>query len=118
MSPPNGFRSRCTRRGEYLGDLVGQRPVLTLAPTYPLEGHTPIYPEFVTGVLGWRVAPLLTPEARRQVGLVALDELAADLAARPPRGILTGLDDSDADEEAPLLAYAQDPWLCPDRPAG
>ena len=106
--PAEWFPLKVHARGEYLGDLVGQRPVLTLAPTYPLEGHTPIYPEFVTGVLGWRVAPLLTPDERRQVGLVALDELAADLAARPPRGILTGLDDSDADEEAPLVAYAQE----------
>ncbi|MFN8469310.1 MAG: hypothetical protein U0X20_27385, partial [Caldilineaceae bacterium] len=105
--PAEWFPLKVHARGEYLGDLVGREPVLTLAPTYPLEGHTPIYPEFVTGVLGWRVAPLLTPEDRRQVGLVALDELAADLSARPPRGILTGLDDSDAEEEAPLLAYAQ-----------
>ena len=113
FAPAEWFPLKVHARGEYLGDLVGQRPVLTLAPTYPLEGHTPIYPEFVTGVLGWRVAPLLTPEARRQVGLVALDELAADLAARPPRGILTGLDDSDADEEAPLVAYAQNQGYVP-----
>ena len=111
--PPEWFPLKVHARGEYLGDLVGQRPVLTLAPTYPLEGHTPIYPEFVTGVLGWRVAPLLTPDERRQVGLVALDELAADLAARPPRGILTGLDDSDAEEEAPLIAYAQEQGYVP-----
>ena len=63
MIPAEWFPLKVHARGEYLGDLVGQRPVLTLAPTYPLEGHTPIYPEFVTGVLGWRVAPLLTPEA-------------------------------------------------------
>jgi hypothetical protein len=113
FDPAEWFPLKVHARGEYLGDLVGQRPVLTLAPTYPLEGHTPIYPEFVTGVLGWRVAPLLTPEERRQVGLVALDELAADLAARPPRGILTGLDDSDADEEAPLVAYAHDQGYVP-----
>ena len=105
--PAEWFPLKVHARGEYLGDLVGRAPVLTLAPIYPLEGHTPIYPEFVTGVLAWRVAPLLSPEARRQVGLVALDDLAADLSARPPRGILTGLDDSDAAEEAPLLAYAQ-----------
>ncbi len=105
--PAEWFPLKVHARGEYLGDLVGQRPVLTLAPTYPLEGHTPIYPEFVTGVLGWRVAPLLSADERRQVGLVALDELAADVAGRPPRGILTGLDDSDAAEEAPLVSYAQ-----------
>ena len=63
FDPAEWFPLKVHARGEYLGDLVGRRPVLTLAPTYPLEGHTPIYPEFVTGVLGWRVAPLLT--ARR-----------------------------------------------------
>ena len=94
-------------RGEYLGDLVGRRQVLTLAPIYALEGHTGIYPEFVTGPLGWRVVPLMTAAQRQATGLVGLEELAADLTTQPPRGIFTGLHDNDATEEAPLLAYAQ-----------
>ena len=94
-------------RGEYLADLVGHRQVLTLAPIYPLEGDAPIYPELVTGPLGWRVAPLLPADERRQVGLVASQDLEAVLATHPPRGVLTGLHDDDIGVEDPLVTYAQ-----------
>jgi hypothetical protein len=107
FAPAEWFPLKVHARGEYVTHLVGGRPVLTLAPIYPLEGEAPIYPEFVTGPLGWRVAPLLSAAERQELGIVGLDELGADLAARPPRGILTGLDNSDAAEEAPLLEYAQ-----------
>jgi hypothetical protein len=36
-----------------------------------------------------------------------LEELDADLAARPPRGVFTGVHDDDLAKEEPLLAYAQ-----------
>jgi hypothetical protein len=78
-----------------------------LGPIYPLEGRAPIYSEFVAGPLAWRVAPLLDIEERRALGLVGRDELAADLATQPPRAILTGLDNSDVEEEAPLRASAE-----------
>jgi hypothetical protein len=94
-------------RGEYIAQLAGHAPVLTLAPIYPLEGDAPIYPELVTGPMGWRVATLLPPEARARFGLVGVDDLEADLAQSPPRAILTGIHDNDAEVEAPLLAYAQ-----------
>jgi hypothetical protein len=111
FTPAEWFPLKVHARGEYMANLTGPsaaaRPVLTLAPIYPLEGHAPIYPEFVTGPLAWRVAPLLAAEERARFGIVGLDELPADLAARPPRGILTAVDNSDAAEEAPLVAYAQ-----------
>ena len=107
FDPAEWFPLKVHARGEYLADLVGRRQVLTLAPIYALEGDAGIYPKFVSGSLGWRVAPLMTPGQRQTVGLESLVELEAGLAAQPPRGIFTGLHDNDAEEEAPLLAYAQ-----------
>jgi 4-amino-4-deoxy-L-arabinose transferase-like glycosyltransferase len=107
FDPAEWFPLKVHARGEYLGDLVGRRQVLTLAPIYALEGDAGIYPEFVAGPMGWRVASLMTPSQRQTMGLVGLDELEADLAAQPPRGIFTGLHDNDVEEEAPLLAYAR-----------
>lgn len=107
LDPAEWFPLKVHARGEYVAGLVGARPVLTLAPIYPLEGKAAIYPEFVTGPLAWRVAPLLSPAERQVQGIVGLDELAADLTAQPPRGILTAVDNSDAAEEAPLVAYAE-----------
>lgn len=94
-------------RGESLAQLAGGHPVLTMAPIFPLEGKAPIYPEFVTGPMGFRVAPLLNPEARAAAGLVGVEELEADLAGQPPRGVFTGVHDNDAASEEPLLQYAQ-----------
>jgi hypothetical protein len=106
FDPAEWFPLKVHARGEYLADLVDGQRVLTLAPIYALEGHAAVYPEFVTGPMGWRVAPLLTAEERARMGLVGLEELGADLAAQAPRGIFTGLHDNDAQEEAPLLEYA------------
>lgn len=94
-------------RGETIARLAGHEPILTLAPIYALEGDAPIYPEFVTGPMGWRVATLLTAEDRARFGLVGVDDLAADLVDDMPRAILTGIHDNDIDVEEPLLAYAQ-----------
>jgi hypothetical protein len=107
FDPSEWFPLKVHARGEVLADLVGHQQVLTLAPIYPLEGDAPIYPELVTGPLGWRVAPLLPADERRQVGLVALQELEAVLATHPPRDVLTGLHDDDIGAEEPLAAYAQ-----------
>ncbi|MBK8049758.1 MAG: hypothetical protein IPK16_23215 [Anaerolineales bacterium] len=106
FDPAEWFPLKVHARGEGLAELVDGKRVLTLAPIYPLEGGAAIYPELVTGPLGWRVAPLLSAEERSQVGLVGLDELAADLASRTPRGVFIGVHDDDATAEEPLLAYA------------
>ncbi len=94
-------------RGERLAQLVAGEQVLTLAPIFALEGHAAVYPELVAGPLGFRVAPLLTPEDRKRYGLVAPQELDAHLAGQPPRAVFTGVHDSDAVEEQALVAFAQ-----------
>lgn len=111
--PAEWFPLKVHARGEVVAQLSAGADVLTLAPTYPLEGKAGIYPEFVTGPLAWRVAPLMSAAERTRTGVVALDELGPDLAARPPRAILTGLNDSDAVEEQPLVDFARQQGYVP-----
>jgi 4-amino-4-deoxy-L-arabinose transferase-like glycosyltransferase len=93
-------------RGELIAELVGDdQPVLTLSPTHVLEGNLPIYSVFATGPFAWRIADLVDEEMRLTHGLVGPNELA-ELLAGPPRALLTGLDNDDSEEEAPLVDYA------------
>ncbi len=95
-------------RGELLAGLAGEGgKVLTLAPIHPLEGGAPIYRQFVTGPFAWRVAPLVDAEIRARMSIAGPDDLDALLAQEPPRALLTGLDNDDEAEEAPLVAYAE-----------
>ncbi len=107
FQPDRRYPQKVHRRGQVIADLTGGGPVLTLAPIHALEGGLPIYPEFVTGPLAWRVAQLVTPAERARYGLVAAPELDALLAAQPPRAVLTGLEADDAALEAVLLDYAR-----------
>ena len=93
-------------RGERLAQLAGGERVLTLAPIFPLEGGAPVYPQLVSGPLGFRVAALLAPAERQRMGLVGPDDLAALFAEQPPRAVFTGVHDSDSVEEEPLAALA------------
>jgi hypothetical protein len=93
-------------RGEMMMDLAGGRAVLTLAPLAVLEGKGEIDPALVTGPLAWRVAPLLDAAARQTYGIKSADEMAQELADRPPRALLTQVHDDDTAAEAPLAAFA------------
>lgn len=93
--------------GEEIGALVDDGAVLTLAPAYPLEGNISIYPEFVTGPFGWRVAPLVSADERARYGLVGPEDLAEYLTGNPPRAILVGVEKDDAEDEQMLVEYAQ-----------
>ncbi|MCB9159710.1 MAG: hypothetical protein H6644_07615 [Caldilineaceae bacterium] len=93
-------------QGQWAMNLVGDGPVLTLSPIPVLEGHAAIYPEFATGPFAWRVAPLVAPAQRADLHLVAPEDLDAFLENRPPAAVLVGLDNDDAAEEEPLVAYA------------
>ncbi len=81
--------------------------VLTLAPLYALEGGASIYPEFATGPFAWRVSPLVSELDRGRFHIVGSEELSTLIESDPPRAILTGVEDDDADEEVALIAYAE-----------
>ncbi len=106
-APSEWLPNRIHAYGGQISRLVGDGRVLTLAPLYPLEGGASIYPEFATGPFAWRVAPLLSTEARTRFHVVGADDLAVLLADAPARAILTGVEDDDARLEQPLVAYAQ-----------
>jgi hypothetical protein len=94
------------RVGAEMKGAAGSGKVLTLAPTYPLEGGLTIYTEFATGAFEWRVAPLVPVEERRALKLVAKKDLAEFLAADPPRGILVRFEEH-AEVEKPFSQYAE-----------
>ena len=95
-------------RGESMMNLTGGRTVLTLAPISVLEGGGALDPALATGPLAWRVAPLMPDGERRRQGVKGAADLRQELAAHPPRALLTGVHDDDAAAEAPLLAFAEE----------
>lgn len=106
FTPDEWFPVKTHERGIHLADLANNRPVLTLAPIYPLEGNTDIYDEFATGPFAWRVAPLMDTETRQTYGIIAAGDFNTYLE-QPPRAILITVDDNDTGEEQPLIDYAE-----------
>jgi hypothetical protein len=93
------------RLGEEIQHAAGPGKILTLAPTYPLEGGALIYPEFATAPFGWRSASLVSSERRPGLKLVAPADLETFLAENRPAGILVGFEDQRL--ERPLVDYAR-----------
>ncbi|HHY55831.1 MAG TPA: hypothetical protein GYA08_10380 [Chloroflexi bacterium] len=106
--PDRWYPNKVHDRGVRIAELAGAGHVLTLAPIHALEGGLSTYPTFITGPLAWRVAPLVTAVERQRFGLVTASELAAMLKTQPPRAVLTGFEEDDAELEAVLLDYAHD----------
>ena len=103
--PAETFPAKAKAVGRSIRDLVPAGKVLTLAPTWVLEGGLKIYPEFATGPFAWRSASFAPPESRPRLKLIAPADLEALLASDPPAAILTGVED--AALEKPLVAFAE-----------
>ena len=103
--PREWFPNRVREIGRRVREQVPIGPILTLAPLYPLEGDLTIYPEFATGPFAWRSAPFASEEVRREMKLVAPDDLDEMLRERPPKGILTGVEEESL--EKPFVLYAR-----------
>ncbi len=92
-------------------EIAGKAPpgrVLTLGPTYPLEGRLSIYPALATGPFEWRTTPLVTAPERARLNLLGPNELAALSDADAPGALLTGVERDPAENlEAPLLELAR-----------
>jgi 4-amino-4-deoxy-L-arabinose transferase-like glycosyltransferase len=100
--PAAWFPMQVHRAGKLLARTCGEGPVLTLAPTYPLEGGLRIYPALATGPFAWRTAHLASPWERRRFGMAGAGELDELVAAGPPSAIALGFEK----EEQALRAYA------------
>ena len=71
----------------------GSGRVATLSPIFPLEAELPIEPALAAGPFVYRVADLLPPAQRAHyTRLVSPRTIGRDLAMRPPRAILVGLE--------------------------
>jgi hypothetical protein len=92
-------------RADYASVRAAKGPILTLAPIGVLEAGGRIYPEFATGPFAWRTAHLLAGETRQRVGLIAPEDLERLLMARPPAGILTGVEDEALEKD--FITYAK-----------
>ena len=98
------FPTRVARVAAQIRAHSPRGPILTLAPIYPLESGLKTYPEFATSPFAWKVARFVAPERRTRFHVVAAEDLAALLAARPPGAILTGVDDRTL--EKPLVDFS------------
>jgi len=93
--------------GKRIAELAGSGPVLTLAPTLPLEGGARIYPALATGPFAYRTASLVPAADRARVHLAGPQELERLLAAEPPAAVLVGAEtDAAANVEYALVRYA------------
>lgn len=92
-------------RADYAFVGAANGPILTLAPIGVLEAGGRIYPEFATGPFAWRTAHLLEAGKRTHFGLTAPDDLGMLLRARPPGGILTGVEDEELEKD--FISYAE-----------
>ncbi len=78
--------------------------MLTLSPIYVLEGGLPIYEQFASGPFAWRVSSLVSPSEREALHIVSPENLEVVLTARPPAGILVGMEQ---ELEGAFVAYAE-----------
>ena len=92
--------------GRKIASLHDTERVLTLGPTFPLEGGLGIHPALATGAFAWRTAPLVEHDERVRLGLFGPDELATLEASDHPFAVLTGVErDPDENLEASLLEH-------------
>ncbi len=95
------------RMGERIAELTGgEGKVMTFAPIVALEAGLDIYPQFATGPFGWRSAPFLDAEQRKQFDIWGEADLQQALTTDAPVAILTGFEWR---EDPKLGKYAE--WL-------
>ena len=104
LKPGLWYPMRTRVIGYQIQQRVGNQPVLTLSPLFPLDGGSDIYAPFATGPFAWRVAPLVSVNQRQAFMLYNESELRALLAQQPPGGVLTGLEHQ---AEGFLVNYAR-----------
>ena len=99
------FPNRIATIGTAIAAQSPRGPILTLAPIYPMAAGLKTYPEFSTGLFGWKSARFVANERREALHLLAPEDLIDLLSSRPPGGILTGVEA--ANFEKPLLEYSR-----------
>jgi hypothetical protein len=78
-----------------IGPEASQRPVLTLAPIYPLEGGMDVYEPFATGPFAMRVAAMVPEDDEGPLHLLDEQDLGVVLRQRPPAAAVAGFEGPD-----------------------
>jgi len=76
--------------GQHIASIVGNGRIVTLSPIFPLEGGLEIYPQFATGVFGYRVAHLVPYGTRSRMKLLSKDDIPVFLSHEKPPALVTG----------------------------
>jgi 4-amino-4-deoxy-L-arabinose transferase-like glycosyltransferase len=84
--------------------IVPAGKILTVAPVYPLEAGLPIYPEFTTGPIAWRVAPYVDEAKAVRLHMPTPDTLESLLQGDPPAAVMVGYEKTG---EELLTSYAK-----------
>jgi 4-amino-4-deoxy-L-arabinose transferase-like glycosyltransferase len=105
LSRPEAWPLTAARTvGARIAEEAGGGPVLTLSPIYALEGGLPIYEQFASGPFAWRVSSFVPPGIHEALHIVSPENLEDVLTAKPPAGILVGME---AELEGEFVAYAE-----------
>ena len=83
VDPPDFSTTAARVRG-----MVGHGRVLTFTPIPALEAGASVYPQFLSGMRGWRAADELPPRRRDALGLVGPDHLGDFLTRHRPDALL------------------------------
>lgn len=75
-----------------LSEMIDSGKVLTLAPSFPLEGGVDTYEQFATGPFSWRVSQFLLDSQWQGYSVISPTSLARVLENDPPQGILIGFE--------------------------
>jgi hypothetical protein len=75
-----------------LSEIIDSGKVLTLAPTFALEGGVDTYEQFATGPFSWRVSQFLSDSQWQGYSVISRSSLALVLENDPPQGILLGFE--------------------------
>ena len=106
---PTEFHNRAVKIG---ADLREPGPVLTLGPLHALEGGRDIYSELSCGSVVYRIADRMTPLERQVTHTVGPETLPELVRARPPAGVIVGIEPSYfASLEEPLRKLVPPDWV-------
>jgi hypothetical protein len=95
--------NRVHAEGQDVAALAHHGRVLTLAPTFPLEGGADVYAELTTGPFAWRVGPYVNDSLEPTMKIWDPDNLSQRLSGQEPDLVLLSREN---DLDLPLLAYA------------
>jgi hypothetical protein len=110
IQPAEWYPIEFHRDGEQVAHLLNvnrDAQVLTVSPAAALEGGLQIYPEFADGPFALRAGTFLSLQQQADYKLVAPGRLDEWLGEERPDAILTGLNDRDTFDEAPLVDFAK-----------